>query len=330
MKAAYIDALGGPESIRYGELPDPVPSTGQVVVRVDAVAVNSVDALLRSGRWPTEVHFPLAVGRDLVGTVVEVGPEVDGVASGDRVWTNSAGYGGRPGATAELVAVEQDRLYRLPEGADPVSFVAAVHPGATAHGALVQRAGLKRGECVALVGANGSVGMCMVQLAASHGAEVVALVRDQRAGPRLEALGATHVIVADADAAPDAAAAAASAGIDVFVDTSGRADVAAVAKQLNPRGRIVLIAGRQRQELELWELYVHELQLLGFIMSGMTRDELAAAAQWINATYPSRPLAVSVGRVLGFDAAAEAHATIETGALPRMDDATVGRLVLRP
>lgn len=330
MRAAYIDGLGDAESIRYGELPDPVPSSEQVVVRVDAVAVNSVDAFLRAGRWRTEVNFPLAVGRDLVGTVAAVGSAVEDVEPGERAWTNSAGYGGRPGATAELVAVDRDRLYRLPPKADPVSFVAAVHPGATAHGALITRARLQPGECVAVVWANGAVGMCMVQAAAAHGAEVVAVVREHRAESRLRALGATHVVIADAENAPEAAAEAATNGLDVLVDASGQAEVADAIKHLNPRGRIVLIAGRRCEELDLWELYVREIELIGFIMSGMTAGELAAAAEWINSTYPSRPLSVSVGRVLPFDQTAEAHSVLESGGLPRMDDGTVGRLVLRP
>jgi NADPH:quinone reductase len=330
VKAAYIDALGGVESIRYAELPDPIPAPEQVVVRVEAVAVNSVDTFLRAGRWRTEVNLPLALGRDLVGAVAALGSGVHGFEPGERVWTNSAGYGGRPGATAELVAVGRDRLYRLPSGADPVGFVAAVHPAATAHGALIDRARLEPGECVAVVGANGALGMCMIQAAAAHGAEVVAAIRDQRAETRLRALGATHVVIADADNAAEAAAAAASDGIDVLVDASGHAEVAGAIKHLNPRGRIVLIAGRRREELDLWELYVREIQLLGFIMSGMTAGELAAAADWINSTYPSRPLSVSVGRVLGFEDAAEAHKVLESGDLPRMDDGTVGRVVLRP
>jgi NADPH:quinone reductase-like Zn-dependent oxidoreductase len=251
---------------------------------------------------------------------------VTDVSPGTRVWTNSAGYGGRPGATAELVAVERDRLYALPPGVDPVEFVAAVHPGATAHGALIGRARLQAGECVAAVGANGSVGMCAVQVAAAHGAEVIAVVRDERARERLRELGATRVVVAGAADAPRSAAEAASAGVDVFIDTTRQVDIAAVPEQLNQRGRIVLIAGGGSANLELWPFYVREIELAGFIMSGMTVGELAAAAEWINARRPS----VSVGRVLGFDAAAEAHELIESGRLPRMGDGTVGRLVLRP
>jgi hypothetical protein len=90
----------------------------------------------------------------------------------------------------------------------------------------------------------------------------------------------------------------------------------------------VLIAGRGQTELDLWQLYTNESQLLGFVMSGMTVPELAAAAEWINAMHRVRPLTVSIGDVLGFDAAAHAHAVIESGESPRLSDGTVGRIVL--
>jgi NADPH:quinone reductase-like Zn-dependent oxidoreductase len=326
VRAAYIDALGPAAAITYGELPDPEPAADQVLVRVEAVAVDMVDTYLRSGRWPTPLSLPVAVGRDLVGVVAGTGAAVTDVQAGRRVWTNSAGYGGRPGATAELVAVDRERLYPLPEGADPVRFVAAVHPGATAHGVLLGRARLRPGETVAVVGANGAVGVCLVQLAARYGAEVVAVVRNAAAAGRLRELGARHVVVAEAAVAAAAAAAVAPRGVDVFVDTSRHVDLATVPERLEPRGRIVLVAGEGTTELDLWRFYVREIQLLGFVMSQMTVPELAAAAEWINAAPPR----VGVGRVLGFADAARAHSILEGGELPRMPDGTVGRIVLRP
>jgi NADPH:quinone reductase len=347
MRAAYIVGFGGPEAIRYGELPDPEPGPGEVLVRTEAVAVDTVDTYVRSGAWPTPVDFPLAVGRDLVGTVAAVGPEVTEFAPGDRVWTNSAGYGGRPGATAELAVVAQERLYRLPDGADPVRFVAAVHPGATAYGVLIRRARLRPGETVAVAGANGAVGMCLVQVAAAVGAHVVAVARGHeeehgQAGNaatarRLSGLGADRVVfVRDIGQAAVAAHGTAAhgpggRGLDVLVDTTGRLAASEAARQLNPRGRFVLIAGRDRRiELDQWSFYTRELQLLGFIMSAMTVGELAAAAAWINHQHAVRPLEVSVGDVLPFSSAAHAHTLTERGELPRLPDHTVGRLVLRP
>ncbi|MGH2896920.1 MAG: zinc-binding dehydrogenase, partial [Solirubrobacteraceae bacterium] len=161
-------------------------------------------------------------------------------------------------------------------------------------------------------------------------ADVVAVIRDPRAQARLRAAGAARVVVADAADAPQAAAAASDRGVDVFIDTTRHVDLGSVPEQLNSRGRILAIAGQGRIGLELWSFYVREVQLLGFVMSAMTPGELAAAADWINAAHSSRPLSVGVGRVLGFEAAAEAHATLESGQLPRMADGTVGRLVLQP
>jgi NADPH:quinone reductase-like Zn-dependent oxidoreductase len=323
--AAYIDALGDASAVRYGELPDPVAGTGQVLVRVDAVAVNHVDAFLRSGRWRSPVSFPLVLGRDLVGAVAAVGAGVTDVQPGQRVWTNSAGYAGRPGATAERVVVDRDRLYPLPAGADPVAFVAAVHPGATAHGVLVGRARLRAGETVAVVGANGAVGMCLVQVAAACGAEVVAVVREGRAGDRLRRLGAHRVVVAEGVEVP-----ATLDGADVVVDASARADLTGVEERLNPRGRAVLVAGRGNLQLDMWRLYTREIQILGFVMSAMTVPELAAAARWINESHSRRPLSVEVGMVAGFADAADAHATVESGRLPHSAEGIVGRIVLRP
>jgi NADPH:quinone reductase-like Zn-dependent oxidoreductase len=330
VKAAYIERLGDAQSIRYGDLPDPAAGPGEVVVRVQTVAANTVDTLVRSGRWRTDVSLPLAVGRDLVGTVESVGSGVSDLEPGERVWTNSAGYGGRPGATAELVAVERARLYRLPPGAEPVSFAASVHPGATAYGALLDRARLAAGERLVVVGANGSVGMCAVQAGAASGAEVIAVIRESSAAPRLRELGAQHVVAADGSAASRAAAEAAGGPIDVLIDATGHADIGSTPEHMAPRGRILVIAGTGNAELDLRSLYLRETQLIGFIMSGMTISELAAAADWINASHPSRPLTVSVGPVLGFAAAGEAHAILEAGQLPRMPDGTVGRIVLKP
>ena len=311
MKAAYVTEYGPAEAIRYGTLPDPVPGPGQVLVRTVAVAVDSVDTLVRSGRWRTPVSFPLVVGRDLVGTL----------PSGELVWTNSAGYGGRPGATADLVAVAEDRLYPLPAGADPAQFVAAVHPGATAYGALVDRARLRAGETVCVIGANGAVGCCMVQVAAALGARPVAIVRSAPAADRLRALGAASVVVSASPSLADV-----PAGVDVLVDASGRVDQSDVLDVLAPRGRVVLIAGPGELRLERWRFYIQEAELIGFIMSGMTVPELTAAAAWLN---EHRPV-VAVAPPLPFADTARAHALVESGEAGHDTDGLALRLVLRP
>ncbi|GII85653.1 hypothetical protein Ssi03_36430 [Sphaerisporangium siamense] len=103
MRAAYVERLGPVDAIRYGELPDPVPGPGEVLVRGIATAVNRVDTFVRSGLYPTPVPLPLVLGRDLVGEVVE--PGTSGPAAGSPVWSNSLGHGGRQGAASRLACV---------------------------------------------------------------------------------------------------------------------------------------------------------------------------------------------------------------------------------
>jgi NADPH:quinone reductase-like Zn-dependent oxidoreductase len=263
--------------------------------------------------------------------VASVGPGVEDIRVGDPVWTNSAGYGGRAGATAELVPVDRDRLYPLPAGADPVGFVAAVHPAATAHGVLFGRAGLRAGETVAVIGANGAVGLCLVQAAVGLGASVVAVVRSDRPARRLRELGAGRVAVADLEHALDAAMESTSDGVDVLVDTTGRVDLSPVPERLNVRGRLVLMAGRDSTlHLAAWRLYTREVAVLGFVMSRMDVAELAAAAGWIACRYPAHPLAVGVAPVRSFSDARWAHETLERGQLPHTPDGLTGRIVLTP
>ncbi|MGH3443941.1 MAG: zinc-binding dehydrogenase, partial [Nocardioidaceae bacterium] len=192
------------------------------------------------------------------------------------------------------------------------------------------RARVRPGETVAVVGANGAVGMCLVQVAVAYGARVVATVRDAQSVDVLRGLGAAHVVVAEAEDAPREAAGASSDGVDVLIDTTGHVDVAAALDELNPRGRMVLVAGRGTAEIDVWRFYTREAQLIGFVMSAMTAPELAAAADWIDARHAARTLRVSIGAVMSFNDAARAHAMVEAGQTPRMGDGTRGRLVLRP
>jgi NADPH:quinone reductase-like Zn-dependent oxidoreductase len=99
--AAYITELGSPDVITYCELPRPVPGPTDVLVRVEAVAVDPVDLFVRSGAYRTPTPFPFVLGRDVVGTVAEAGPGASRFAVGDRVWSHSMGHAGRQGVTAE-------------------------------------------------------------------------------------------------------------------------------------------------------------------------------------------------------------------------------------
>lgn len=330
MRAAFFDRVGDPSVIRWGTLPDPAAGPGQVRVRPEAVAVDAVDTLVRSGKWATPLEPPTAVGRDLVGIVDEIGAGVTGMRVGDRVWTSSAGYDRRPGATAERVVVDADRAYAAPAGADPVDFVAAVHPGTTAIAVLHLCAHVRSGETLVVAGANGAVGAALVQEGLAAGLDVVAITRDARAVGTLEAWGA-EAVVADAEGTTGALAARRPHGVDVFVDTTGHADTAGMLDRMTRRGRIVVVAGRRRADVDLWAVQIRELVLRGFILSALDAGELRdVAARLLRRWEEGRPLRAHPGPLAGFADAAEAHRRLEAGELGRTADGFVQRQVLVP
>jgi D-arabinose 1-dehydrogenase-like Zn-dependent alcohol dehydrogenase len=118
LKAAFIRELGTPEKINFGEFPEPSTNASQVLVRVNAVAVNPIDTYIRRGAFAMKLTFPFIIGRDMVGIVEAAGVGVRQFSAGDRVWCNNQGYGGRQGTFAEYLVIDEKFLYPLPAGAD--------------------------------------------------------------------------------------------------------------------------------------------------------------------------------------------------------------------
>jgi len=311
MRAAYIEQRGPAENIRYGTLPEPDISPDEVLVKVDAVAVNPVDTFVRSGSYPTVIPLPFVVGRDLVGTVAQPS---GGFRAGDRVWCTSLGYDGRQGATAEFAAVPVDRLYELPAEVDPVTAVAVAHPASTAYLATVEYGEIKAGETVLIVGAGGNVGSAAVALAARSGATVIA-VSSARSRDRCLQLGAHEVYDYAADWVPLVSKTHHGA-IDIYLDTSGVNDVAAAVDLLAPHGRIALISGDGTPETQrpvpLGPLYRKSGSIRGFVMSRASTRQLAAAAQRMAVLLAEGELVPNFIDLMQFSEAARAHRRIET------------------
>ncbi|CAM5337017.1 NADPH:quinone reductase [Streptomyces aurantiogriseus] len=324
MRAAYITELGPADGIRYGDLPEPRPGPTDVLVAVVCTTVNSVDTFVRSGVFRTPVPLPLAVGRDLVGTVVEAGPGAPGFRPGDLVWCNSLGHGGRQGAAAERAVVPADRLYHLPPGVDPEQAVAVFHPAATAYLALFTHARVRLGETVFVAGAAGNVGSALVTLAAEAGARVVATASAGDADYVTE-LGAAATLDYRDPGLDKALRAACPGGIDVYVDSSGTNDLPLAVEQLAPRGRIVLFAGvAARPTLPVGPLYMKDASILGFVISHATTDQLAEAAVAINRLLTSGGLRPRRTERIPLSAMADAHLRMEKAELRGR------RLIVRP
>jgi NADPH:quinone reductase-like Zn-dependent oxidoreductase len=322
MRAAYVTELGPPENIRVGELPTPVVSVHDVLVRTQALAVNYVDTLIRSGRYPTRTPFPFVIGRDLVGVVAAVGDAVEGFRVGDAVWCNSLGHGGRQGSFAEYAVVPQDRLYCLPDDADATDTVALLHAAATAYLGLFREARLRHGERVVVSGAGGAVGTTAVQLAAASGAHVLATARAEDA-EWCRSAGAEVVLDYREPNLWKEIAAAMPDGIDVFFETSRHYVFEHTLPLLAHGGRFVLITGIGAMvPVPLEQLYLRDASLRGFVISNASVADLADAATAINDGISRGLLRVRIGTRLPMDESAEAHRVMEHG--------TRGRIVVQP
>ncbi|KAF2775837.1 NADPH:quinone reductase [Streptomyces sp. OM5714] len=324
MRAAYIDAVGPADAVRYGELPVPAVGPTDVLVRVAAVAVNPVDTFVRSGAYATPLPTPFVVGRDLVGEVAATGPGAAGFGVGQRVWCNSLGHAGRQGSFARYATVAAERLYAAPPGADTDHLVAAAHPAASAWLALFRHGRLRAGETVYVGGGAGNVGGAAVALASRAGARVVATARAEDAGTVRE-LGAAEVLDHHAPDLAERVRRAAPDGYDVHLDTSGHGVLADAVDSLAPGGRLVAMVGLGTgpAALPLSRLYTRDASIVGFAISNATTADLAEAARGVVGVLTGTPWRPRIADRLPLSMTAEAHRRLEAGEVR-------GRLVLTP
>ena len=170
MKAAVCETLGGPAMVVVRDLSAPVPKSGEVVVRVQAAALNFLDTLITRGKYQYTPELPFSPAAEIAGTITEAGANVEHLAVGQRV----CGYIGWGGAR-ELVAVEASRLVKVPEGATNIQAAGAPIVYGTALHGLKDRGQLKPGETLAVIGASGGAGLAAVEIGKVLGARVIAI-----------------------------------------------------------------------------------------------------------------------------------------------------------
>lgn len=223
MKAIQMLAPGGPEQLRYGEVPEPqLQDPHQVKVRLKAAGVNPVDAKLRTRGLLYPDALPAILGCDGSGVVVEVGEAVTRLRVGDEVWYCNGGLGGAPGNYAEYSLVDEADARLKPASLGFPQAAAAPLVLITAWEALYDRAGLREGQTVLVHGGAGGVGHVAVQLARLRGARVCATVGSEGAAARVSALGGERVVRHDQE---DFVAAVMDwtqgRGVDVALDIMG-------------------------------------------------------------------------------------------------------------
>ena len=330
MKAAYIEQTGPPENITYGDLPTPRPTGSQVLVKVAAVAVNPVDTYVRGGAIPWDLPMPFLVGCDLAGVVESVGPDAKTLQPGDRVWGSNQGLLGRQGTFGEYVAVDECWLYPTPSGVSDEDAAATALVGITAHLGLVHETGLKPGETVFVHGGTGGVGSIVVQMAKSIGARVIATGGSDEKLAACKELGADEAINYKSQDVKAVLKELAPDGVNVFWETLREPDFDMIVDSLAPRGRIVIMAGRDaRPEFPVGPFYVKGCSMHGFAMFTFTPEEQRACSLDINRWLSEGKLKAKIDRVMPLSETAAAHRLQEENTL-QMAGTLAGKIVLRP
>ena len=169
MRAVLSKTVGGPSSLVVEEVLDPTPKAGEVIIEVKAVGVNFPDTLIIEDKYQFKPQRPFSPGGEVSGVVEAVGEGVKGVFKGDRVIA-MPGWGGM----VERLAVRADSLIKMPDGMSFEEGAALIMTYGTSYYALKDRAQLKAGEALLVLGAAGGVGAAAVELGKAMGAHVIA------------------------------------------------------------------------------------------------------------------------------------------------------------
>src|SRR5450432_331494 len=191
MKAAFIERHGGPEVLKFGEMPDPVAASGEVVVDIVAASVNGADWKVREGKSGQLSKFPYILGRDFSGVVSAVGEGVKDLRIGDEVF--AVCDVGQEGAYAEKIAIKAAIVARKPDRLSHVDAAALALAGLTAICAIEDTLKLQAGETILIQGGAGGVASFAIQLAKHIGARVITTARAEN-HDYLRSIGADEII----------------------------------------------------------------------------------------------------------------------------------------
>lgn len=306
MKAIRIHAHGGPEVLRYENVPVPVPGAGQALVRIEAAGVNFIDIYHRSGLYP--VQFPYTLGQEAAGVVTALGPGVSGVAVGDL-----AAYTGVPGAYAEFAAVPADRLVRVPVGVTARQAAAVLLQGVTAQYLATSTYPLAAGQTCLVHAAAGGVGLLLCQIAKHLGARVIGTVSNEAKAALARGAGADEVILyTQQDFEVEVKRLTRGAGVRVVYDSVGKTTFDKSLNCLARRGMLVLF-GQSSGAVPPFDpqtlnqkgsLYLTRPTLAHYVA---TPEELLARAGQVLGWVADGSLSVHIGREYPLAQAAEAQ-----------------------
>lgn len=320
MKAAVYYKNGGPEVLKYEDVPDPACYPGGVLIRVEAVSIEGGDTL---NRWRGPLTaIPHIVGYQAAGEIVEVGSAVTNLRVGQKVTTvNMAG------SHAALRVVPARSAWPVPDGFDIKLAAAIPVPWGTADDCLFEYGRLKAGETVLVQAGASGVGVAAIQLAKRAGATVIATASSDERLERLKPLGLDHGInYRTNDTVQSVMKLTGNKGVNLVVDPVGGATLQSSILSLAYRGRISMVgsAGREAMTVDVSPLMAGNRSLTGvFLGAEIGTDRVHNMIQRLIEEAARGEIKVVIDRTFPLAEAAAAHAYIESRQ-------AVGRVLLIP
>lgn len=320
MRAVQVHEQGGPDKLELVDVADPQPDAGKLLVEVAAVGVNYIDTYQRQGIYPMKTPFVL--GLEGAGTVRAVGPDVTGVAVGDRVaWKDVLG------SYAEQVVVPSASAVPVPDGIGDELAAALALQGMTAHYLVTSTYPVQAGDWTVVHAAAGGVGLLLTQLIKRRGGRVLATTSTAEKAELARGAGADEIASYD-DFADRARELTGGEGVPVVYDGVGRSTFDRSLDALRPRGLMVLYGASSGpvppvdlQTLNAkGSLFVTRPTLVHYTRD---RDELLARANDVFGWAAEGALDVRIGARYPLDAARQAHEDLQ-------GRRTTGKLLLLP
>jgi len=342
MKALCFYEHGGLDVIQYTDVPDPTPGPGEVLLQVNACAINHLDVWVRRG-WPgLKLEMPHWGSADVAGVIAGLGEGVAGWEVGQRVVVDpgvstaedeftrrgedslSPGYhvlGEQVrGGAAEYTVVPACNLLAMPDGLDYSEAAAPLLVSLTAWRMLIHRAGLRAGESVLVVGAGGGVNSMAVQIAKLAGATVYVVAGNAQKAEKARQLGADIALDrSQVDWGREVYRLTGKRGVDVVVDNVGAATIKASMRAVARGGRIVIVGNTTgpKAEIDIRFIFGKQISLIGSTMGTHQDFRDVTALLWAGQLKPV------IDRVMPLSEGREAFAVMERGE-------QFGKIVLLP
>jgi NADPH2:quinone reductase len=323
MKAIRVHEYGGPDVMKYEDVPEPKPGKGEAVVKIAAAGLNFIDIYFRTGIYKPP-QLPFTPGSEAAGTVVSVGEGVSEVKAGDRV-----AYAMVLGAYAEYAVVPAWRLVKLPDNMDFKAGAAIMLQGMTAHYLTHDTFALKRGDRAVVHAGAGGMGLLLIQIARRLGAKVYTTVGNEAKAQLAREAGADETIIySQQDFETEVKRLTEGRGVDVVYDSVGATTFDKSVNCLRPRGYMVLYGQSSGPVPPVdpsvlfakGSLFLTRPSLAHY---ATTRDEILSRTSALFDWIARGELRLRIGQVYPLQEAAKAHAALS-------GRQTTGKVVLIP